>query len=105
MKKFQEALGHSPDIFVAHGEHTQARENDDDTFRKLNGGDGAHAFDVRGIVDSGMRDSGMHSVRILYPARTLARNSSTISSAALWAASLWVTSNEIAPTRAWPPPP
>src|SRR5450432_186328 len=35
----------------------------------------------------------------------LARNSSTISRAAFRASSPFETSNEIAPTRAWPPPP
>jgi hypothetical protein len=60
VKEFQEALGHSPDIFVAHGEDTEAGEDDDDAFSKFNGGNGAHAFDVSGIADSGMRDSGMH---------------------------------------------
>ncbi len=54
VKKFQEAVGHSPDIFVAHGEDAEAGEHDDDSFRKLNSGDGAHAFDVCGIVDVGM---------------------------------------------------
>jgi hypothetical protein len=63
VKKIQEALGHSPNIFVPHGEHTQSREHDDDAFRKLNGGDGAHAFDVSGIVDSGERD-GVHLMKI-----------------------------------------
>jgi hypothetical protein len=65
VKKFQEALRHSPNVFVAHGEHTQAGENDDDPFRKLNGGDSAHAFDVSGIVDYRM-----HLVKIAfrYPA-------------------------------------
>jgi hypothetical protein len=38
-------------------------------------------------------------------ARTLARNSATISNAARRASSALVTSNEIAPTRACPPPP
>ena len=52
VKKFQEALGQSPDIFVPHGKHTQARKNDQYPFRKLNGSDGAHAFDVSGIMDS-----------------------------------------------------
>src|SRR5207244_1425910 len=37
--------------------------------------------------------------------RTLARSSATISCAALVAAACCVTSNEIAPTRACPPPP
>src|ERR1700686_2000680 len=65
MEKFQKAFGYSPDIFVPHGEHTETRENDDDPFRKLDGSDSAHAFDVRGIVDHemreyGMRDSGTH---------------------------------------------
>jgi hypothetical protein len=64
VKKLQEALGHSPDIFVPHGKQAQTGEDDDDPFRKLNGGDGAHAFDVSGIVDSGMRDSGMHLAKI-----------------------------------------
>jgi len=54
VKKFQEAIGYSPDIFVAHGEDAEARENYDDPFGKLNGGYGAHAFDVSGIVDGGM---------------------------------------------------
>ena len=54
MEKFQEALGDSPNILVTHGEHAQTRENDDDSFREFNGGDGANTFDVSGIVDSGM---------------------------------------------------
>ena len=54
VKKFQEAIGYSPDIFVAHGEHAEAGENYDDPFRKLNCGYGAYAFDVSGIVDGGM---------------------------------------------------
>src|SRR6266436_4920182 len=60
MKKFQEALGYSPDIPVPHGEDTEASENDDDPFRKLNRRDGPHALDVRGIVNYRMRDYGMH---------------------------------------------
>ena len=63
MKKFQKAFGYSPDIHAPHGEHTETRENDDDPFRKLNRGDGAHAFDVRGVVDYEMRDSGMRDSR------------------------------------------
>src|SRR5258708_11222609 len=133
VEQFQEALSDSPDIHVPHGEHTQAREDYDNPFCELNGGDSAHAFDVFGIVnyrmrDYRMRDFGMH-VRPNIPnilrqsetgqapslpelfvdshvcSRTAARNSSAISRAALWAASPWVTSKEIAPTRAWPPPP
>jgi hypothetical protein len=65
VKKFQEALGYSPDIFVAHGEDPEASENDDDAFGEFNGGDGAHAFDVSGIVDSGMGDSGMHLAKLI----------------------------------------
>jgi hypothetical protein len=49
---------------VPHGEQTQTGEDDDDAFGKLHGGDGAHAFDVSGIVDSGMRDFGMHLAKI-----------------------------------------
>jgi len=63
MKKFQKAFGYSPDIHAPHGEHAETRENDDDPFRKLNRGDGAHAFDVRGIVDYEMRDYGMRDSR------------------------------------------
>src|ERR1700731_3253381 len=59
VEKFQKAFGYSPDILVPHGEHTETRENDDDPFRKLNGSDGAHAFNVRGIVDYEMREYGM----------------------------------------------
>src|ERR1700680_4244622 len=58
MEKFQKPFCYSPDIFMPHGEHSETRENDDDPFRKLNRGDGAHAFDVRGIVDYEMRDFG-----------------------------------------------
>jgi hypothetical protein len=65
VKKFQEAVGHSPDIFVAHGEDAEAREHDDDPFHKLEGGDGAHAFDVSGIVDGGMH---MVKIDFRYPA-------------------------------------
>jgi hypothetical protein len=66
VKKFQQALRHSHDIFVPHGKHTHAGKNDQDAFRELNGGDRAHAFDVFGIVDDRMRDSrmwdfGMHA--------------------------------------------
>lgn len=64
VEKFQEALGYSPDIFVAHAKDAETGENDDDPFRKFEGGDGAHAFEVRGIVDSGMWDSGMHLAKI-----------------------------------------
>src|SRR5712671_3475721 len=38
-------------------------------------------------------------------ARYPARSSSTSSRAAFLAASFWLGANEIAPTRAWPPPP
>ena len=63
VEKFQKAFGYSPDIHAPHGEHTETRENDDDSFRKLNRGYGAHAFDVRGVVDYEMRDSGMRDSR------------------------------------------
>jgi len=80
VEKFQKAFGYSPDIFVPHGEHTETREDDDDPFCELNRSDGAHAFDVRGIVDYEMRDyemrdygmwdSGTHLAKIdfRYPA-------------------------------------
>jgi hypothetical protein len=51
VKKIEEALGQSPDIFVAHGKDTESGESDDDSFRELKGGDGAYAFDVSGIVE------------------------------------------------------
>src|SRR5260370_24487151 len=75
VEKFQKAFGYSPNIHAPHGEHTETRENDDDPFRKLNRRDGAHAFDVRGIVDFemrdyGMRDSGMHLVNIDFRTRS-----------------------------------
>src|SRR5258708_7739050 len=65
VEQFQETLRDSPDIHVPHGEHTKAREDYDDPFCELNGGDSAHAFDVFGIVnyrmrDYRMRDYGMH---------------------------------------------
>ena len=63
MEKFQKAFGYSPDIHAPHGEHTETRENDDNPLRKLNRGDGAHAFDVRGIVDYEMRDFGKRDSR------------------------------------------
>ena len=40
-----------------------------------------------------------------YYLRTAARSSATISCDALIACVCWFTGNEIAPTRAWPPPP
>jgi hypothetical protein len=52
---------------MAHGKHTQAGEDDDDSLGELNGGDSAHAFDVCGIVDSGMRDYGMHFEKNRFP--------------------------------------
>jgi hypothetical protein len=62
VKKFEEALGDSPDIFVAHGEHAQAGEKDDDSLGKFEGGHGAHTFDVYRVANFRMRDSGMHLI-------------------------------------------
>jgi hypothetical protein len=62
VEKFQEAFGDPPDIFVAHGEDAEAGEEDYDSFGKLESGYGAHAFDVRGIVDPGVREVGMDYV-------------------------------------------
>jgi hypothetical protein len=56
VNKLQEALGHSPDVLVAHGEDTETGENYDEPLQELNGGDGAHAFDVSGILDFELRD-------------------------------------------------
>jgi hypothetical protein len=67
VKKFQEALGYSPDILVAHAEDTEAGENDDNALGKFKCRDGAHTFDVRGIVDNRMRkmrEFWMHLVKI-----------------------------------------
>jgi hypothetical protein len=66
VQKFEEAFRQSPDIFVAHAEDAEAGENDYDSLRKLPRGDGAHAFDVPGVADSGMRDSGMHLVKLVF---------------------------------------
>jgi hypothetical protein len=62
VKKFEEALGDSPNIFVAHGENAQAGEQDDDSLGKFEGGDGAHTFDVSGVADFWMWDSGVHLI-------------------------------------------
>jgi hypothetical protein len=51
MKELEEALGHPPDIPMAHGKNAEAGEQHDYTFTKFNGGDGAHALDVLVIVD------------------------------------------------------
>jgi len=37
-----------------------AGEQDDDSLGKFEGGDGAHTFDVSGVADFWMRDSGVH---------------------------------------------
>lgn len=75
VEKFEEGLGDSPDIFVAHGEYTEAGENDDYAFGKFPDGDGAHAFDVLGIVDSRMRDYGVHLVKIYFLGQRLIADS------------------------------
>jgi len=58
--EFKEALGYSPDISVTHREYAQASEKDYDAFQEFEGGNGAHAFDVSGVTEFGVRDVGMH---------------------------------------------
>jgi hypothetical protein len=64
VEEFEEAFGDPPDILVAHGEDAETGEEDYDSFGKLESGYGAHSFDVRGIVDSGVREVRMHYVEL-----------------------------------------
>jgi hypothetical protein len=51
VEKLEKALGHAPDVFVPHREHTQAGQDHDDALGEFNRGYGADAFDVFGILD------------------------------------------------------
>jgi hypothetical protein len=75
VEKFEEAFGDSPDVAVAHGEGSEAGSDDYDSFGEFNGGNGAHAFDVSGVVDVGMRDYGMHLMKIDFRVQRLTADS------------------------------
>jgi hypothetical protein len=60
MEELQQTLSDSPDISVAHREHAQSGEDDNHSLAEFKGCNRAHALDVSGIVNLGMRKFGMH---------------------------------------------
>ena len=54
VKELEKAFGYAPDISMPHGKKTEACQNHQETLCELKGRDGANAFDMFRIVDSGM---------------------------------------------------